>query len=55
MSYLMTEDELKRFNQYKHVAPKTTMETFYVEKLLVPIEKHFFPNSFSANTITLLG
>jgi len=31
------------------------METFYVEKLLVPIEKHFFPQSFSANTITLIG
>ena len=51
----MTDGELKKFSTYKHVAPKTTFEKFYVEKLLVPIEKHLFPKSWSANTITLLG
>lgn len=51
----LTPKELETFSQYKHIAPKTTMEKFYVEKLLVPIEKYCFPASFSANTITLIG
>jgi hypothetical protein len=51
----MSDDELKKFSTYKHIAPKTTYEKFYVEKLLVPIEKHLFPKSWSANTITLIG
>ena len=55
MTNYMTDGELKKFSTYKHVAPKTTFEKFYVEKLLVPIEKHLFPKSWSANTITLLG
>lgn len=31
------------------------METFYVEKLLVPLEKNAFPKRWSANTVTLIG
>lgn len=51
----MTKGELSKLQTYKHIAPKTTFETFYIEKLLVPIEKHMFPKSWSANTITLIG
>jgi phosphatidylglycerophosphate synthase len=51
----LTEAELKQLHSYKHVAPKTTFEKFYVEKFLVPVEKYAFPKSWSANTITLVG
>lgn len=55
MSAILTDQELKKFSTYKHSAAKTTIETFYVEKALVPIEKHVFPKSWSANTLTLVG
>ena len=50
----LTPEQLKRFHTYKHIAPKTTLETFYVDKFLVPLEK-LYPSRVSANTITLLG
>ena len=55
MSKYLSEDEIKKFSQYKHVAPKTTFETFYVTKALVPIEKNLYPKNWSANSITLIG
>jgi hypothetical protein len=55
MDPYLSKDQLAKMSAYKHSAEKTTMETFYVEKLLVPIEKYMFPSSWSANTITLVG
>ena len=54
MTEYLTSAEIKKFDTYKHIAPKTTYEKFYVEKLLVPLEK-LYPKSWSANTITLIG
>lgn len=54
MKYL-TDDEMKKFSAYKHTAPKTTFESFYVNTVLVPIEKNLFPKNWSANSITLVG
>ena len=54
MTDYLSEAEVKKFGTYKHNAPKTTFEKFYVEKGLVPFEK-LYPRSWSANTITLVG
>eukprot|EP00347_Sterkiella_histriomuscorum_P006704 403351756 len=54
MTLVLTAEELANMKDYKHQADKTTMETFYVNKLLVPIEAAF-PSHWSANTITLIG
>ena len=54
MTEYLTSTEIKKFDTYKHIAPKTTLEKFYVEKFLVPLEK-LYPASWSANMITLIG
>ena len=55
MDPYLSKEQLAKLSVYKHSAEKTTMETFYVEKLLLPIEKHLYPSKWSANTITLVG
>ncbi|CDW75744.1 choline ethanolaminephosphotransferase 1 [Stylonychia lemnae] len=50
----LTQDQLVEFHKYKHQSPKTTLEQFYVNTLLVPLEKAF-PKNWSANAITILG
>lgn len=54
MTLILTADELANLKDYKHQADKTTMETYYVNHLLVPVEKAI-PKHWSANTVTLIG
>ena len=50
----LTQQELQHLHNYKHSSPKTTLESYYVNTLLVPLEKAF-PKNWSANTITIIG
>ena len=54
MALYLTDDQLKAFKTYRHIAPKTSLETIYVDKLLPPLEK-MYPSWVSANSITLIG
>lgn len=54
MALVLTADELSNMKDYKHQADKTTMETYYVNHLLVPVECAI-PKRWSANTVTLIG
>lgn len=54
MALVLTADELSNMKDYKHQADKTTMETYYVNHLLVPVECAI-PKKWSANTVTLIG
>ena len=37
----LSDEELENLKTYKHKADKTTLELFYTDKLLVPVEKLF--------------
>lgn len=40
MEYL-SDQQIKEFEKYKHFATKTTLETYYIDKLLVNVEKKY--------------
>lgn len=48
------DEEFEQLLQYKHVAPKTTWELWWLANITSHVEKAL-PNYWTANTITVLG
>jgi hypothetical protein len=54
MTIQLSYQELQNLKGYKHHADKTTLELFYTNKVLPPVEK-LFPTRWGANAITIIG
>lgn len=50
----LSEDDYKTLLLYRHYAPKTMIEVFMIDNVTCHIESAL-PNSWSANTFTILG
>lgn len=51
---VLSDEELQKFSQYKHSSGKTTFEQWMIDHNAGWLERSF-PDSLSANTVTLLG
>lgn len=55
MGNYLSQKELEQFLQYKHSAPKTTLEAALIKYIWLPFDTHVIPDFLSANFVTVAG